>query len=146
MTKLYLVKFPLRKFHNSIYIILVRRSSMATLQFFRRGERHQESNKSIEKISIKTFAKSSVSFGRDNTDSIRDSATTGRNNRINRKLTRVVFSVIAAFILCWAPNQILNLIYLLNPVYATKHYFIIFTKVTFYISTNFRFGSSHWDV
>ena len=64
--------------------------------------------------------------------SIMDSATSARSNS-NRKLTRVVFSVIAAFVLCWAPNQILNLIYLLHPVYATKHYFIIFTKVSVYI-------------
>ena len=32
----------------------------------------------------------------------------------SHKLTRVVFSVIAAFVLCMAPNQILNLVYLIQ--------------------------------
>ena len=43
----------------------------------------------------------------------------------SHKLTRVVFSVISAFVLCMAPNQILNLVYLIQVNSCENHQFLI---------------------
>ena len=49
----------------------------------------------------------------------------------NKKLTRVVFSVIAAFVICMAPNQILNVVYLVEVTHFTTqgHYYSIFSSL-----------------
>ncbi|CAG5085910.1 Oidioi.mRNA.OKI2018_I69.PAR.g11046.t1.cds [Oikopleura dioica] len=48
----------------------------------------------------------------------------------NKKLTRTAFCIIIAFLVCWTPNQILNVVYTFNPSYATYHVFIITSKLS----------------
>jgi hypothetical protein len=93
----------------------------------------RKSSKEDQAILVETTQKRGRFFRFNNYD-----ANYGRNSmrdirlfhNANKKLTRTAFCIIVAFLVCWTPNQILNVVYTFNPSYATYHVFIITSKLS----------------